>query len=45
MRDEDRIRILHMIDAAEAVWKTATVEIPALVPLLRTLAGMSPQEA
>jgi len=73
MRNEDRVRILHMIaanklspDARAAapqipwvaivsmrnrlihgyfdidttiVWKTATVEVPALVPLLQTLAG------
>jgi uncharacterized protein with HEPN domain len=39
-----RNRLIHGyfdIDTA-IVWKTATVEIPSLAPLLRTLAGTSP---
>lgn len=35
MREDDRVRILHMI--ADIVWKTATQEIPGLLSALRPL--------
>ena len=39
MRDDDRVRVLHMIDAADAVAQFVTVndELPALLPELRAL--------
>ncbi len=41
MRDEDRVRILHMIEAAETVAQFVAGAEPALVPRLRVLAGTS----
>jgi uncharacterized protein with HEPN domain len=38
MRAEDRVRLRHIVEAAEIVWQTVTQEIPALLPQLRVLA-------
>jgi uncharacterized protein with HEPN domain len=45
MPPEDRLRLLHMIEAADfdidvnVVWKAATEELPELLPKLRALTG------
>jgi uncharacterized protein with HEPN domain len=38
MLAEDRMRLCHMIEAAEIVWQIVIQEIPALLPQLRALA-------
>lgn len=39
MRLDDRVRMTHMVEAADydIVWQTATIEVPAMLPTLREI--------